>query len=145
MGCGLACSLLSSAFASAATVDLLVLYDSYSKDYFSGDPETAMVSWVNQINAAYRDSQVDIQLRLVGVRPNEAKSQTMDEALSDVYTNPDVKALRDQLGADFVSQLHITGYCGVAWSAVDRDLANSVVGPGCGPLTMLMNWGTAWA
>lgn len=138
---GLTCSLLSSALVSAATVDLLVLYDTYSKNYFSGDPQTAMVSWVNQMNATYRDSQVDIQIRLVGVRPNENAGTTMNAVLSSIRTNAGIIALRDQLGADFVSQLHQTGSCGLGYVSVSKSYAFNVVGPNCGPLTMVHELG----
>ena len=135
-GLGLIGGLFVSAGASSATVDLLVLYDNYSKNYFGGDPQTAMVSWVNQMNAAYQDSQVDIQLRLVGVRPNEQNGATMGEVLGNLRVNNAMIALRDQLGADMVSQLHQTGACGVGYVAVDRNWTWNVLAPGCGPMVM---------
>ena len=108
-------SLLSgfSTLSAAATVDLLVLYDNYSSNYFSGDPQTSMQSWVNQMNTAYQVSQVDVQLRLVGVRAHEETGSTMSDVLGNLRVDSGVIALRDQLGADFVSQLHQTGACGV--------------------------------
>jgi hypothetical protein len=125
-----------STVANAATVDLLVLYDTYSKNYFGGDPQTAMINWVNQMNAAYRDSQVDIQLRLVGVRQNEQPGADMGAVLGNLRVNNDIIALRDQLGADFVSQLHQTGACGLGYVAVDKNWTWNVVGPNCGPMVM---------
>lgn len=122
--------------AQAATIDLLVLYDDYSSNYFGGDPQTAMNNWVNQMNAAYRDSQVDIQLRLVGVRRNQQGGATMGDVLNGVRQNSAAIALRDQLGADFVSQLHQTGACGVGYVAVDRNWTWNVTGPNCGPMVM---------
>ncbi|MES2675957.1 MAG: carbohydrate-binding protein [Pseudomonadota bacterium] len=127
---------LSVGLVQAATVDLLVLYDTYSKNYFGGDPQTAMNSWVNQMNAAYRDSQVDIQIRLVGVRANEQPAADMGAVLGAVRLNSAIVALRDQLGADFVSQLHQKGSCGVGYVAVDKNWTWNVVGPNCGPMTM---------
>lgn len=125
-----------STVVSAATVDLLVLYDTHSKNYFGGDPQTAMINWVNQMNAAYRDSQVDIQLRLVGVRQNEQPGADMGVVLGNLRTNSAIIALRDQLGADFVSQLHQTGACGLGYVAVDKNWTWNVVGPNCGPMVM---------
>lgn len=125
----------------AATVDLLVLYDNYSNNYFSGDPQTAMQSWVNQMNDVYRVSQVDIQLRLVGVRPHEETGSTMSAVLGNLRVDNAVIALRDQLGADFVSQLHQTGSCGVGYVAVSAAYAWNVTGPQCGPLTMIHELG----
>jgi peptidyl-Asp metalloendopeptidase len=125
-----------SSLTQAATVDLLVLYDDYSANYYSGDPETAMKSWVTQINAAYRDSQVDIQLRLVGVRLNNDGGATMSNVLGNIRQKQSLIALRDQLGADFVSQLHKTGSCGVGYVSVDKNYTWNVTSPGCGPIVM---------
>ena len=129
-------SALAVGNVQAATVDLLVLYDTYSKNYFGGDPQTAMNNWVNQMNAAYRDSQIDVQLRLVGVRENNLAGADMGTVLGNLRVNANAIALRDQLGADFVSQLHERGACGVGYVAVDRNWAWNVTGPGCGPMVM---------
>lgn len=129
------CALAASS-VQAATVDLLVLYDTYSRNYFSGDPQTAMNNWVNQMNAAYRDSQVDIQLRLVGVRENNLGGADMGAVLGNLRVNANAIALRDQLGADFVSQLHERGACGVGYVAVDKNWTWNVTAPGCGPIVM---------
>ena len=127
---------LSARVTQAATIDLLVLYDNHSKNFFGGDPQTAMNSWVNQMNTAYRDSQVDIQLRLVGVRPNEQPGADMGVVLNELRQNSSMIALRDQLGADFVSQLHEKGGCGIGYVSVDKNWTWNVVGPGCGPMVM---------
>src|SRR5690606_32556933 len=110
----------SCAFASstqASTVNLLVLYDNFTKNYFGRDPQTAMNNWVNQINAAYADSQIDVQLRLVGVREMEQAGADMSAVLGNLRVNNAAIALRDQLGADFVTQLHQKGACGVGYVA----------------------------
>ncbi|MDO8342685.1 MAG: carbohydrate-binding protein [Cellvibrio sp.] len=132
----IACCALSMDIAKAATVDVLVLYDTYTKNYFSGDPNTAMINWINQINAIYRTSQVDIQLRLVGVRQHEEAGADMHVVLGDLRVDSEVIALRDQLGADFVTQLHQTGKCGVGYAAATAYWAWNVVGPNCGPIVM---------
>lgn len=129
----------SCAFASstqAATVDLLVLYDNFTKNYFGGDPQTAMNNWVNQINAAYADSQIDVQLRLVGVREMEQTGADMGAVLGNLRVNNTAIALRDQLGADFVTQLHQKGACGVGYVAVDKNWTWNVSAPGCGPMVV---------
>jgi hypothetical protein len=118
------------------TVDLLVVYDSYSSSFFSGDPLTAMQSWVNQMNAVYRDSQAGIQLRLVGVRAHEETGATMSEVLGNLRADATIAALRNELRADFVSMLHRTGSCGVGYVSVSAGAAFNVVGPNCGALTM---------
>ncbi len=130
-----------STIASATQIDLLILYDTYSKNYFSGDPNTAMINWVNQINAAYAASQVDIQLRLVGVRLNDEVGADQGAVLGNLRVDSAVIALRDQLGADFVSQVHQTGSCGIGYVAVDKNWTWNVVSPGCGPMTMAHEMG----
>lgn len=129
-------SLTMASSVNAATVDLLVLYDTYTKNYFGGDPQTAMNSWVNQMNAAYTDSQIDVKLRLVGVRPMEQTGADMGAVLGNLRVNSAAIALRDQLGADFVSQLHEKGACGVGYVAVDKNWTWNVTAPGCGPMVM---------
>ncbi|PUA27080.1 MAG: peptidase [Cellvibrio sp. 79] len=129
-------SFLMVGSVQAATVDLLVLYDNYTRNYFGGDPQTAMNSWVNQMNAAYADSQIDVQLRLVGVRPMEQAGADMGAVLGNLRVNSAAIALRDQLGADFVSQLHEKGACGVGYVAVDKNWTWNVTAPGCGPIVM---------
>lgn len=128
------CALTST--AQAATVDLLILYDNFTKNYFGGDPQTAMNSWVNQMNAAYADSQIDVRLRLVGVREMEQAGADMGAVLGNLRVNNAAIALRDQLGADFVSQLHQKGACGVGYVAVDKNWTWNVTAPGCGPIVM---------
>ena len=136
MVAGVAMSCAFASLAQAVTVDLLVLYDDYTANYFGGDPQTAMNSWVNQMNAAYADSQIDVQLRLVGVRRNQQAGSNMTDVLHAVRQNAAVGAMRDQLGADFVAQLHQTGACGVGYVAVDRNWAFNVSAPQCGPIVM---------
>lgn len=135
---GIGFSFLSaiSSLTQAATLDLLVTYDTYTSNYYSGDVKTAMEGWVNQINAAYRDSQVDIQLRLVGVALNDEAGAGMGDVLGNLRLNKTVVALRDSLGADFVSQLHKTGACGIGYVSVDKNWTWNVLAPGCGPMVM---------
>ncbi|MES2822528.1 MAG: carbohydrate-binding protein [Pseudomonadota bacterium] len=128
-------AMLSSS-VQAATVDLLVLYDSYTNDYFKGDVQTAMLGWVNQMNTAYKDSQVDIQLRLVGTRLHEQAGANMSEVLTNLRVDSTAIALRDQLGADFVSQLHKTGSCGIGYFSVNKSWTWNVLSPNCGPMVM---------
>ena len=139
--CALFSAFLSMPVVQAATVDWLVLYDDYSNTYFNGDPQTAMNGWVAQMNNAYSSSGVDIQLRLVGVRRVAPSGSTMSEVLSNVRTNSTANSLRDELGADFVSQLHRTGSCGVGYVSVDERFAWNVTGPQCGFLTAIHELG----
>ncbi|MBB3061169.1 RICIN domain-containing protein [Microbulbifer rhizosphaerae] len=134
---GLAVALMTAVSAvQAVTVDLLVLYDGYSANYFNNQPETAMQNWVTQINNAYQDSQVDVQLRLVGVMPHEEAGSDMGAVLENLRVDEEANNLRNQLGADFVTQIHQQGSCGIAYFAVASEWAWGVVGPDCGPMTM---------
>lgn len=128
--------LLCSTTVRAATVDLLVLYDQHSKNYFNNNVATAMQSWANQINNAYSASRVDIQLRIVGVVENTIAGDTMDQVLGNLRLQQRAVQLRDQYGADFVTQLHITGKCGIGYMTVDGNWTWTVVGPDCGPLVL---------
>lgn len=135
-GIGFSCLSAISSVTQAATLDLLVTYDTYTSNYYSGDVKTAMNGWVDQINAAYRESKVDIQLRLVGVALNDETGATMGDVLGKLRVNKTVIALRDKLGADFVSQLHKTGACGIGYVSVDKNWTWNVLAPGCGPMVM---------
>lgn len=123
-------------YSYAATVDFLVLYDSFSANYFNQQVGTAMQNWVAQTNNMYKDSNIDIQLRLVGVVANEQSGSDMDAVLEGVRVNSTAVNLRNQYGADFVTQLHKTGECGIGYMAVSAGYAWNVVGPDCGPLAM---------
>jgi hypothetical protein len=125
-------SLGSVISAQAATVDLLVAYDDHSNNFFNGQVETAMRNWVSQVNNIYASSQVDLQLRLVGVMHRNVGGGNMGEVLGNLRVDGAINQKRDELGADFVTQLHQTGNCGVGYMAVDRNWAYNVVGPGCG-------------
>lgn len=123
-------------YSYAASVDLLVLYDSFSANYFNQQVETAMQNWVSQTNNMYKDSNIDIQLRLVGVVAHEQSGSDMDAVLEGVRVDTTAVNLRNQYGADFVTQLHKTGECGIGFMAVSASYAWNVVGPDCGPLAM---------
>ncbi|PUA26853.1 MAG: peptidase [Cellvibrio sp. 79] len=88
------------------------------------------------MNAAYADSQIDMKLRLVGARPLDPGGADQGKVLGNLRFNSTANELRDQLGADLVSQLHATGACGVGFVAINKDLTWNVVGPNCGPLVM---------
>jgi len=125
---------MNSSFA--ATVDLLVLYDTHSANYFNQQVETAMQNWVAQTNNIYKDSNIDIQLRLVRAVPHEQAGASMDAVLTSLRVDTTAVNLRNQYGADFVTQLHQTGECGIGYMAVSAPWAWNVVGPDCGPLVL---------
>ena len=117
--------------AHAVTVDVLFLYDDYTNDYYNGSVATAAQSLVDQANGMYKASDVDIQLRAVGVLNYNISSTSMDVVLESYMTDW-VKQQRTDYGADFVSYMHESGKCGVGWQAVHKDWAYNVIGPGCG-------------
>lgn len=131
-------ALLPLAMAQAAQVDLLVTYDDYSNTYFNGNVQAAMQSWVEQINTIYANSQVNVQLRLVGVMNRNDSSTDTESVLGRLRTDSAVAQKRAELGADFVSHLHkrSDNYCGIGYVAIHRDWAFSVVGPDCGAQAM---------
>lgn len=122
--------------AHAAQIDLLVLYDDHSASRLQGEPAVVMKSWQDQINAMYRNSQVDLQLRIVGVERNNLAASDMTQALTTIARSQAVAQIRDRVGADFVTQLHQSGNCGVGYLSVHPSYAFNVLGPGCGPATL---------
>ncbi|QIB49811.1 RICIN domain-containing protein [Pseudomonas sp. OIL-1] len=122
--------------AHAAQIDLLVLYDDYSASRMQGEPAVVLKSWQDQINTMYRNSQVDLQLRIVGVERNDFASSDMSQALVNVARSSSVAQIRDRVGADFVTQLHQSGNCGVGYLAVHASYAFNVLGAGCGPAAL---------
>lgn len=131
-----ASGLLMSAVASAATVDVLVAYDSAAKTKLGGEPAVAMQSWVNQINGYYANSQIDVQLRLVGTVLHEEASSDMSTMLRSLQANAVMRTERDKLGADFVVMMSPKASCGIGYISVLAAYAYSIVGPQCGPMTM---------
>lgn len=132
MSSAIALAAFSSMQSHAATIDLLVTYDDASNSHFNGQVDTAMRSWIAQANDIYRNSQIDIQLRLAGTMHHNVGGNTMGEVLGNIRVDGAILQRRQQVGADFVTQLHRTGACGVGYVAVDKNWAFNVVGPNCG-------------
>lgn len=122
--------------SQAVTVDLMVVYDTYSKQVFSNQPDTAIRSWVDQINSAMQNSQVDVQVRLVGTVEHDVGGADMGAVLGNLRVDGFVAQKRAELGADYVTMIDNTGNCGVGYVAVDKNYAFNVVGPKCGALAM---------
>ena len=130
--------LFSTAYIHAAEVDLLIVYDDQAAARFNGDPTASMVSWVDNINKAYVDSQVDIQLRLVGVEYFNSQASGMSAKLTEIRRSDTVSRLRDQVGADYVSLLSMRegNICGIGYMAVSSGYAYNVSGGDCGYITL---------
>lgn len=123
---------LTSLHSQAADVDLLVVYDDHSGNHFGWQVDAAMQNWVAQTNQIYRNTGVDINLRLAGTMHYNVAGADMNEVLGRIRVDGNINARRDQVGADFVTQLHRTGACGLGYVAVSAAWAYNVVGPGCG-------------
>ena len=71
----------------AEQVDLLLLYDNFTEDRYNGAPTVTMQSWIDNANAAYADSQVDIQLNLVGLELHNTVSTDMSSTTTHTSHN----------------------------------------------------------
>ncbi|MDX1485510.1 MAG: M12 family metallo-peptidase [Alphaproteobacteria bacterium] len=142
--------------AAGGTViqDLLVAFTPEVTARYGG--VTATVNAINNhvaaINQSYSNSQVNIQMNLVGtVELGQAQSGNMSTTLSRLRSTTDgyydeVHPLRDELGADLVAMLTTeTGYCGIAYlnhpqfSGEDRyafSVTSAYSGYACLPLTL---------
>lgn len=119
----LACLATVSASVSAEVVDVLVLYTPEARDTRYGTDIDARISaYIAYANAAYQNSEVGMQLRLVGSQMVDVPYDRVDEAnLSDFSRDPLVEDLREQTGADLVTLLNLRqemsgGYvCGIGY------------------------------
>ena len=135
---GLALAALCSSATQAVQVDFLALYDDAAEARFNGNVQAAMSSWVDNSNQAYIASQVDIQLRLVGVEKYNASANSMSDKLSEIRLSTTVGDLRDRYGADFVALISNRegGICGIGYVSVSAGAAFNVSGAECGYITL---------
>ena len=124
-------------------LDLLLLYDDFTENRYDGAPIAAMTAWVDNANAAYAASQVDIQLNLVGLELYNPSVSGIADKLTDIRTSSEVASLREQYGADFVSLIASQdgGICGIGNLAVNSRYAFNVTGVQCGYLTLIHELG----
>lgn len=112
-----------SADADDTTIDLLVVYtDDVRSALGSDDAVQAVIdNAVSEANQAYINSEVNINLRLVGtMEVNYAESGSTGTDLSRLATNgdgmmDDVHAQRDAVKADNVSLIVLSGGCGTGY------------------------------
>lgn len=108
---------------SANTADVLVLYTQDARNSRNGqDIDARIASYISYSNQAYQNSQVDLQLRLVGKGLLNRDYRYVTEAnLNSLRTDTEVLALRRQTGADLVVLLNLAqqvsgGYvCGIGY------------------------------
>ncbi len=114
---------MASAAASAEVVDVLVLYTPQALNTRSGaDINARISSYIAYANTAYKNSQVDLQLRLVGAKRVDVPYERVTEAnLSSFSRDTMVAGLREETGADLVTLLNLRqevsgGYvCGIGY------------------------------
>ncbi|SMF02035.1 Metallo-peptidase family M12 [Alteromonadaceae bacterium Bs31] len=119
---GLAASVFGQ---NKTTIDLLVLYTPGTADAYQGDPSTRFNHLVNTSNQIYRDSGLNLQLRIVhAAKVSYSDTNSAETALTDMSFAEDpafakVAAMREQYQADMVvlyrpyHESH--GGCGMAW------------------------------
>ena len=136
-------SIALSFSVNAVQVDLLLLYDDFTANRYNGNPQAAMQSWVDNSNAAYQASQVDIQLRLVGLERYNPSATNISAQLTEIRNSSRVGQLRNQHGADFVALIASRdgNICGIGNFAVRASAAFNVTGVQCGYLTLIHELG----
>ena len=97
--------------------DLLVLTTDAARARYGAGLDGMIVNAVSSANAAYVAGDVEITLRLAGIRSTTVtEGASMDDALDAVSADPGARQLRDQLGADVVVLVSDnTDYCGIAY------------------------------
>lgn len=125
-------ALLSAPAASWAvdksSIDVLILYTQGVENRYSGDPQTRFSHLIEVANQVYADSDIGIQLNIVGTEKiNYTDGGTAERALDDVTDGKSafsgVAALRAQYNADMVVLYRVYqtshGSCGLAWVGGD--------------------------
>jgi len=125
-----------SGAATAAQIDVLMLYDDYSASRMRGEPAVFAKSWQDQINTMYKNSGVDLQLNISCVERYNAPGGSMNAVVTSNQRSSEVAQIRQRCNADFVTQIHKTGNCGIGFQAVDGRYAFNVIGVSCGPAAM---------
>ncbi|WP_328188233.1 carbohydrate binding domain-containing protein [Marinobacter sp. OP 3.4] len=114
---------MGSAVSQANQVDVLVYYTDEAASTSSGeDIDARIVSYVEHANQAYRNSDIDLQLRLVGTERVQGSYGSVDgSVLGRFRTDSTVARQRREYGADLVAlistpQSTAGGYvCGVGY------------------------------
>jgi len=117
-----------SVTAHAVEVDVAVVYDDDTKDYYEGSTSTAIIAMVDQANTYLANSNVDIQLNLVATQ-----NINVDGDLSTFRKNAEVSALRESSGADFMTLISnsFSPGCGVGYVTTNDAYAFNVIKRSC--------------
>lgn len=135
---------------SAEQIDVLVLYTPEATQMRTGqDINARIASYIEYSNQAFRNSRVDMELRLVGARETDSRFAFANgETLGQFRSDRTVNQLRQQYGADLVVLVNRPGggICGVGYmpggnASTGRFHSNasawgfSAVGVSCGYVT----------
>ena len=92
--------------SASTTVDVLVLYNSDFQTRLENDGSSAStrIDFLTALmNQALIDSQVNMQIRIVGMKQiNYSETNSNTTALSDISSNSEIATLRENKGADLV-------------------------------------------
>ena len=105
----------AAAFAGAPVViDLLAVYTVAARNRFGGDTgiRAHIQAAVDNANLAFADSAMDITFQLIHTALVNRIENTSSSDLIWVRDDPGVKNLRNQVGADMVSLITDSNYCG---------------------------------
>ncbi|MES2673453.1 MAG: zinc-dependent metalloprotease [Pseudomonadota bacterium] len=115
----------SSTFAVNTVIDLLVVYTQGTVGLYGADPTTRFNQLVQVTNQIYKDSNVDLEVRLVGSKlvdytdNNDAAIALNDITYAKVAAFSGIAAYRDEVKADMVifyrPYMASQGSCGIAW------------------------------
>lgn len=120
------CLLLATpfSFAANAVIDVMAVYTNGTADTYGGDPTTRINQVFQVANQIYKDSNVNIELRLVKtLKVDYTDDNSADIALNDITQGKTVfsvvAAAREQAKADMVILYRpykaVQGSCGIAW------------------------------
>ena len=113
-------------FAANHVIDILVVYTDSTAAKYGGDPSARINQLFQVTNQIYRDSNVDLEIRVAGtLKVDYTDENSAEEALNDItFTRQpafnSVAAMRDKVNADMVifyrSYKEVHGVCGLAWT-----------------------------
>lgn len=119
----------SSAYAANTVIDVLAVYTPGGAAAYGGDPTTRINQLFQMTNQIYKDSGVDLEIRLAGTQQVDyTDDNSADTALNDItkVSNPvfaGIAAKREAVKADMVILYRpfkqVQGSCGLAWIGND--------------------------
>jgi len=127
-------------YAANAVIDVMVVYTKGTTDLYGGDPTTRFNQVFQVTNQIYKDSGVNIEVRLVKtLMVDYTDDNSSDIALNDITYNKvaafnGVAAAREQSKADMVVFYRpfksVQASCGIAWiggQSTNGDFSNPYI------------------